>query len=178
MTAAALRIFGDRQFLLVAEEEGTDNFGNVNNASGVLEALRRADEGLGVILDHIGTHPDTLVLTCADSEAGGSDAFGLRGAEYEKPLIETGHDKNGAPIDGAERTGEGGVAKPFTSAPDKSGRTHEFVVVWGTGMDTSGGIVARAAGLNAEKVKGSFDNTAVYPLFYETLFGESPRKDD
>lgn len=178
MTAAALRIFGDRQFLLVAEEEGTDNFGNANNAEGVLEALRRADEGLGVVLDYIGRHPDTLVLTCADSEAGGPDALGLRGAKYEQPLIETGHDKNGAPVDGAERTKAGAVEKPFLSAPDKAGRRHEFVVVWGTGMDTSGGIVARAAGLNAEKVKGSFDNTAVYPLFYETLFGEAPRADD
>jgi glycerophosphoryl diester phosphodiesterase len=41
-------------------------------------------------------------------------------------------------------------------------------------MDTSGGIVARAAGLNADKVRGSFDNTEVYPLLYETLFGEAP----
>ncbi len=178
MTAAALRIFGKRQFLLVAEEEGTDNFGNANNAEGVLEALRRADEGLGVVLDYIDEHPDTLVLTCADSEAGGSDAFGLRGAKYEKPLIETGHDKNGAPVDGVERTSEGGVAETFVSAPDKAGRRHEFVVVWASAMDTSGGIVARAAGLNAEKVKGSFDNTAVYPLLYETLFGEAPRNDD
>ncbi len=178
MTAAALRIFGDRQFFLVAEEEGTDNFGNANNAAGTLEALRRADEGLGVILDYIEKHPDTLVLTCADSEAGNSDALGLRGSKYERDLLETGRDKNGAPVDGAERTDRGGVAKPFVSAPDKAGRTHEFVVVWGTRMDTSGGIVARAAGLNAEKVKGSFDNTAVYPLFYETLFGEAPRTDD
>ncbi|MFM8656283.1 MAG: alkaline phosphatase, partial [Chthoniobacterales bacterium] len=178
MTAAALRVFGDRQFLLVAEEEGTDNFGNANNAEGVLEALRRADEGLGLILDYIAKHPDTLVLTCADSEAGGADAVGLRGAKYEKPLIETGHDKNGAPVDGAERSKAGAVEKPFLSAPDKAGRRHEFVVVWGTGLDTSGGIVARAAGLNADKVKGSFDNTAVYPLFYETLFGEAPPNDD
>ena len=178
MTAAALRIFGDRQFFLVAEEEGTDNFGNANNAAGTLEALRRADEGLGVILDYIEKHPDTLVLTCADSEAGNSDALGLRGAKYETDLLVTGRDKNGAPVDGAERTDKGGVAKPFVSAPDKAGRTHEFVVVWGTRMDPSGGIVARAAGLNAEKVKGSFDNTAVYPLFYETLFGEAPGTDD
>jgi len=132
-----------------------------------------------VALDYLEKHPDTLLLTCADSEAGGPDVVGLRGAKYEKPLLETGKDYNGAPVDGAERTAEGGVAKPFVSAPDRAGRTHEFVVVWGTKMDSSGGIVARAAGLNAEKVRGSFDNTAVYPLFYETLFGESPGgKDD
>ena len=174
MTQVALRLLGGRQFLLVVEEEGTDNFGNANNATGTLEALRRADEGLGVALDYLETHPDTLLLTCADSEAGGPDVVGLRGANYEKPLLETGRDYNGAPVDGAERTEEGGVAKPFVSAPDRAGRTHEFVVVWGTKMDSSGGIVARAAGLNADRVRGSFDNTDVYPLFYETLFGTAP----
>jgi alkaline phosphatase len=174
MTSAALRLLGGRQFLLVVEEEGTDNFGNVNNAPGTMEALRRADDGLGVALAYLEKHPDTLLLTCADSEAGGPDVLGLRGAEYEKPLLESGRDKNGAMIDGAERTPAGGVAKPFVSAPDREGRRHEFVVVWATGMDTSGGIVARAAGLNADKVRGSFDNTDVYPLFYETLFGEKP----
>jgi alkaline phosphatase len=174
MTSAALRLLGGRQFLLVVEEEGTDNFGNVNNAVGTMEALRRADEGLGVALEFIKKHPDTLLLTCADSEAGGPDVLGLRGSDYEKPLLENGRDNNGAMIDGAERTPTGGVAKPFLSAPDCEGRRHEFVVVWATGMDTSGGIVARAAGLNADKVRGSFDNTDVYPLFYETLFGEKP----
>ena len=174
MTEVSLRLLGGRQFLLVVEEEGTDNFGNCNNAAGTLEALRRADEGLGVALDYLAKHPDTLLLTCADSEAGGPDVVGLRGAKYENALLETGKDYNGAPVDGAETTPEGGPAKPFVSAPDRAGRTHEFVVVWGTKMDSSGGIVARAAGLNAEKVRGSFDNTAVYPLFYETLFGEQP----
>ena len=174
MTSTALRLLGGKQFLLVVEEEGTDNFGNCNNATGTLEALRRADEGLGVALDYVEKHPDTLLLTCADSEAGGPDVVGLRGAKYEKPLLETGKDYNGAPVDGAERTEAGGVAKPFVSAPDRAGRTHEFVVVWGTKMDSSGGIVARAAGLNADKVRGTFDNTAVYPLFYETLFGRKP----
>jgi alkaline phosphatase len=174
MTSAALRLLGGRQFLLVVEEEGTDNFGNVNNAPGTMEALRRADEGLGVALDYLEKHPDTLLLTCADSEAGGPDVLGLRGSDYEKPLLENGRDNNGALIDGAERTPAGGVAKPFVSAPDREGRRHEFVVVWATGMDASGGIVARAAGLNADKVRGSFDNTDAYPLFYKTLFGKKP----
>ena len=174
MTSAALRFLGGRQFLLVVEEEGTDNFGNCNNAVGTMEALRRAYEGLGVALDYIETHPDTLLLTCADSEAGGPDVLGLRGADYEGVLLESGRDRNGAVVEGAERTPAGGVAKPFVSAPDREGRQHEFVVVWATGMDTSGGIVARAAGLNADKVSGTFDNTDVYPLFYETLFGTRP----
>lgn len=177
MTAAALRFFGGRQFFLVVEEEGTDNFGNCNNATGSLEALRRADEGLGVALQYLETNPDTLLLYASDSSAGNPDVLGLRGADYEKEMLRTGRDLNGAPVDGAERTATGGVAKPFVSAPDRAGRTHSFVVVWGSLLDTGGGIVARAAGLNAEKVRGSFDNTAVYPLFYETLFGAAPAKE-
>lgn len=174
MTRAALRLFGGRQFLLVVEEEGTDNFGNHNNASGVLEALRRADEGLGVVLEFMETRPDTLLLTCADSDAGNPDVIGLRGARYEAEMLRTGRDINGAPVDGASFTADGGVARPFVSAPDRAGRRHEFVVGWGSILDASGGIVVRAAGFNAEKVRGSFDNTQVYPLFHETLFGVPP----
>jgi alkaline phosphatase len=174
LTAAALRFFGSRQFLLVVEEEGTDNFGNCNNAVGLAEALRRGNEGLGTALGHIEEHPDTLLVTFGDSEAGNPDVVGLRGGKYEKEMLEKGKDPNGAPLDGAERTADGGVAKPFTSKPDRAGKTHDFVVTWGSKNDTSGAILVRAAGLNAEKVTGSFDNTALYPLFYETLFGEKP----
>ena len=174
MTAAALRFLSGRQFLLVVEEEGTDNFGNCNNATGVIDALRRGDDGLGVALDFLEKHPDTLVVTFGDSEAGDPDVIGLCGGKYEVGMLKAGRDMNGAPIDGVEQTPDGGVAKPFSSAPDSEGRVHEFVVAWGSRLDTSGAILVRAAGLNAEKVRGSFDNTALYPLFYQTLFGEKP----
>ena len=174
MTEAALRFLRGRQFFLVVEEEGTDNFGNCNNAPGMLEAMRRADEGLGVALDYVERNPDTLLLYASDSSAGNPDVIGLRGARFEEEMLRTGRDINGAPVDGASKTEDGGVAAVFVSAPDRAGRTHEFVVGWGSVMDTSGGIVVRAAGLNAEKVRGTFDNTAVYPLFYETLFGKAP----
>jgi alkaline phosphatase len=174
MTAAALRFLGGRQFLLVVEEEGTDNFGNCNNAVGLAEALRRGNEGLGTALGYIEKHPDTLLVTFGDSEAGDPDIIGLRGGKYEKEMLEKGKDPNGAPLDGVERTADGGVAKPFTSKPDRAGKTHNFVVAWGSRLDTCGAILVRAAGLDADKVGGSFDNTALYPLFYEALFGEKP----
>jgi alkaline phosphatase len=174
MTAAALRFLGGRQFLLVVEEEGTDNFGNCNNAVGVAEALRRADEGLGTALAFIDEHPDTLLVTFGDSEAGAPDVIGLRGTEGEQKMLATGRDANGAPLDGAVHGADGRIEKPFTSKPDRAGRTHDFLVAWASRLDTSGGILVRAAGLNADKVAGSFDNTALYPLLYETLFGEQP----
>jgi hypothetical protein len=46
MTAAALRIFGVWQPLLVAGVEGTDHFGNADNAAVISSALRRAYEYL------------------------------------------------------------------------------------------------------------------------------------
>jgi alkaline phosphatase len=177
MTSAALRFLAGRRFLLVVEEEGADNFGNCNNATGLLDALRRGDEGLGVALDFVDKNPDTLLVTCADSEAGNPDVIGLRGAKYEEEMLRSGRDLNGAPIDGAESESDDGVAKPFTSAPDKTGRSLEFVVTWGSRLDTAGAILVRAAGINADKVTGSLDNTALYPLFYETLFGEKPEAD-
>jgi alkaline phosphatase len=174
MTAAALRLLGGRQFLLVVEEEGTDNFGNCNNAFGLAEALRRGDEGLGVALGFVEKHPDTLLVTFGDSEAGNPDVIGLRGGKYEGEMFSKGRDANGAPLDGLENALEGGVAKPFISKPDRAGKTHDFLVAWGTKLDSCGAILVRAAGLNADKVRGSFDNTSLYPLFYETLFGTKP----
>jgi alkaline phosphatase len=178
MTSAALRFLAGRRFLLVIEEEGADNFGNCNNATGLIDALRRGDEGLGVALDFVEKHPDTLLVTCADSEAGDPDIIGLHGAKNEAEMLRSGLDMNGATLDGAGRASDGGVARPFTSAPDKTGRSHDFVVTWGSRLDTAGAILVRAAGFNADKVSGSFDNTAFYPLFYETLFGEKPEAEN
>jgi len=174
MTAAALRFLGGRQFLLVVEEEGTDNFGNCNNAVGLAEALRRGDEGLGLALGYIDRHPDTLLVTFGDSEAGNPDVIGVRASKWTSEMLAAARDKNGAPLDGLEQAPGGSIAKPFTSKPDRAGKTHDFVVAWGTMLDSCGGILVRAAGLNADKVGGSFDNTALYPLFYGTLFGEKP----
>ena len=59
MTEAALDFLtaSGRQFLLVVEEEGSDNFANHNNATGSLMALPRADEAIGVVLDYIEDTP-------------------------------------------------------------------------------------------------------------------------
>lgn len=172
MTSAALRFLGGRPFFLVVEEEGADNFGNCNNAPGTMEALRRGDEALGVALEFLEKHPRTLLVTFGDSEAGNMDVIGLRGAKYEAEGLEKGRDSNGAPLAGARNKPGGGVIEPFLSLPDRTGRKHPFVVSWGTLLDSSGAILVRAAGYNAERVSGTMDNTGLYPLFRETLFGE------
>ena len=175
MIAAALKILSkySEGFLLVAEEEGSDNFGNANNAAGVFEALRRADAAYTTALSFIEQYPNTLLLTASDSDAGGlqvicppwyTDARFLS----DKPL--RGRMDNGAPLDGRE----GLRSQPFISAPDLNGRTHAFGVAFAAYSDVAGGILARAAGLNADKLPFNVDNTDIYRLMYQTLFGKCP----
>jgi alkaline phosphatase len=166
MTDAALKILSPGPFFLVIEEEGSDNFGNANNAYGTLEALRRADKTFGVALTYIAQNPDTLLVTAADSSAGAMDVIGIDDSPEKLALAKNRRDRNAAPYS-LNRDGQ-----PFVSKPDRAGETHPFVIAWGTLLDASGGIVVRGAGKNAEKIRGSFDNTRIYSLMRETLFPE------
>ena len=172
MLRAALAVLSrsPRRFLLVAEEEATDNLGNANNAPASLEALGRADEGIGVALEHLALHPATLVLVAADSDAGGLEVVaGTPDAmPPDRPLPP--REANGAPLDGREGAG----TLPFLAAPDRAGRRLPFGIAWATDRDSAGGIVARAAGLGREAVGTSFDNTDVYRAMYRVLFGREP----
>lgn len=167
MTSKALELLGSEQFFLVVEEEGSDNFGNCNNARGMLEALRRADEALGIAIEFVGKHPATLVVTTADSEAGDPDVVGLNSETALALAVEEDYrDVNGAPY---SLSADG---SPFLSAPDRAGLRHPFVITWGSKNDTSGGIVVRAIGSGSEKVRGSFDNTDIYRVMREVLLGD------
>lgn len=168
MTAAALEILSrsGRRFLLVVEEEGTDNFGNVNNAAGSIEALRRADAVYGIARDYLGRHPDTLLLTAADSDASGLEVIAVSPDLATKPLSRV--TRNGAPLDGRDGTG----SLPFLAQPDQFGQSLPFGIAWSGFEDGAGGILARAEGLNAEALQsGSCDNSDIYRLMYLTLFG-------
>jgi len=166
MTSAALRVLAPGPFFLVVEEEGSDNFANFNNAPGVLDALKRADDAFGSALDFVKEHPETLFITAADSSAGSMDVIGFPPKPDLLAKAASGKDSNGAPYG---LTPEG---QPFLSKPDRSGVAHPFVITWGTLSDASGGILVRAAGKKADEVQGSFDNTKIYSLMREVLFGE------
>jgi alkaline phosphatase len=170
MAAAALTILSRAPggFFLVVEEEGVDNFGNMNNAAGALEALRRADEAVAVLHAHVKANPDTLLIMAADSDAGGMQVVGPgpgKAMVPGQPLPE--RSKNGAPADGVTGT----ASAPFMSAPDAKFQRWPFAVVWATENDVAGAILVRAAGRNAELVRGRVDNTDVYKIMYRTLFG-------
>lgn len=170
MTEVALQVLDSvgKRFLLVVEEEATDNFGNANNASGVLEAAKRADEAIGLAQRYVEANPRTLLLTCADSDGGG---LRMKGMVYrpDRPLPQRvpSQETNGAPIDGVN----GAKSAPFLAAPDKAGVRLPFMVVWPTLNDVSGGVLVRAQGLNSDRVSGTIDNTEIAELMRGTLFG-------
>ncbi len=185
-----------RRFMLVAEPESTDNFGNNDNAVGLLEAMRDADNAFGVALDFLKKRPRTLILTTADSDAGGMQVISpnISGISPPTNVLPPGRDPNVAGTVGvnpssASPTGtpdsaavasfvdgvEGRQSPLFVTEPDQFGQRMQFGVVWpGTG-DYSGGIIARAAGLNARLLNTTFserfDNIDVYRMMHLTLFG-------
>lgn len=170
MVEAALAVLSRKAngFLLVAEEEGTDDFANANNAAGTLEAGWRADQAIGVIRGFIAQAPHTLLLVTSDSDAGGLQVIGRPpGSSTALGSRVRERDPNGAPLDGAEGT----ASPPFLSSPDRRGFRWPFAIAWATRDDVSGGILVRAAGLNAELVTGTLDSSDIYRVMYQTLFG-------
>lgn len=170
MTEAAIKFLStkDGNFFLVIEEEGTDNFGNANNANGYFEALKRADDAIGIAINFYEKNPNTLIITAADSEAGGMEVYGFleKDMKRDKPLPEKS--KNGAPLDGIN----GKKSKPFLTKEDKFGNCFPFAVAWSTTDDVYGSVIAKAHGLNAELMKGKIDNTEIYRIMYAALFGK------
>lgn len=169
MTKFAIEFLsGKGQFLLVVEEEGTDNFGNKNNANGKFEAIKNADNAIGEVLKFIEKNPNTLLITAADSEAGGLEVSGYEVAKLDPDELLPPTDKNGSPMDGIGGTG----TLPFMTAPDKYGNSFPFGIVWSCFGDVTGSVVARAHGLNSERMNGKIDNTDIYRFMYLTLFGK------
>ncbi|MCU0524193.1 MAG: alkaline phosphatase [Elainella sp. Prado103] len=157
----------DNGSLTILEEEGTDNFGNNNNAAGVIEAVLRADAAIGVAKAFVDRHPNTLVLTAADSDAGGLQ---VRDVDAEEPVgtinANPTTDDRTIPLDGQT----GVESQPFEAAADASGDIFPFAVAWVGTPDFSGSIVSKAYGLNADRLPSTVDNTGMYELMYETLF--------
>jgi len=170
MTEAAIDILGrnNQQFFLVIEEEATDDFGNNNNANGMLEALKRTDDAIGVVLDYQMKNPATLLITAADSEAGGMELNGKLISEVKDGDKVPAFENNKAPADGINGT----ETEYFYSAPDQFGNRLPFYISWATYSDGYGSVVARANGLNAAEMNGTIDNTDIYKFMYLTLFGK------
>lgn len=179
----------NRRFFLVAEQEGNDNFGNNDNAVGMLQAMRDTDEAIGIARRYLDRNPRTLLLTAADSDAGGMQVVSPNKAGVTPPTnvlapgvapdsagTASANPGSGQPsvsnfVDGVE----GRQSPLFVTEPDQFGNRMQFGILWpGTG-DYSGGILSRADGLNGELLTDlfseRFDNIDVYRMMHLTLFG-------
>ncbi|NER84510.1 MAG: hypothetical protein F6K42_34315, partial [Leptolyngbya sp. SIO1D8] len=167
-------------FMVVMEEEGSDNLGNDNNARGALEAILRADDALGVAMDFIREQdPNTLLITAADSEAGGVQVwqptpFGPALPEtidqpVTLPVNPTDTETFQNPVDGAE--GRVPPLTTFAAQPSLDGEMGNFVAAWAGTPDFAGSVVAKTYGMNADLLNSTVDNTDIYQIMYQTLFG-------
>jgi glycerophosphoryl diester phosphodiesterase len=157
----------EKGMFVVLEEEGTDNFGNNNNAAGTTEAVLRADEAIGVAQDYIdNVNPNTLLVTAADSDGGGLEINDVEGETVGSTEVQPPFDTQ-VPYDGTT----GNDTAPFTTgAPDADGDTFDYGVLWAGTPDFAGSIVSKTYGLNAEELPSTVDNTGIYSLMYKTLF--------
>ncbi|ACB52842.1 glycerophosphoryl diester phosphodiesterase [Crocosphaera subtropica ATCC 51142] len=152
----------------VVEEEGSDNFGNNNNAAGTLEGTRRGDAAIGVALEFYEKYENSLIITAADSDAGGLQVRDPRNPDQTVGTINNNPTTESRPVPLDGQTGAD--TDPFVAAPDVDGDVFNFGIAWAGTPDFSGSIVAKAHGVNADKLPATVDNTGIYELMYETLF--------
>lgn len=170
MADVALQIVSrdDDGFFAVIEEEGTDNMPGYSNAAGTLEALARADEAAGVILDFVEANPDTLMLNTADSDASGLQVL------TDDDAMDDGYARLTTDEGGVVKGQQGALGEVFMAAPNADGVRLPYVIAFTGGSDVAGGMLVRAAGLNSDQIEPLMDNTDMYKLMYRTLFGELP----
>ncbi len=170
MVASALALLrtAPKGYVLVAEEEATDNLAGDNHASGVLDAAAGADRAIALVLAEQARNRDLTIVVASDSDCGGLQATGddvVEGQPLPRAL------PNGSPLDGVAGTG----SAPFLAAPDRAGRRLPFAIAWASDGDMSGGGVVRAAGPGAALVRGTMDSTDVYRVLHAAVLGKPSR---
>jgi alkaline phosphatase len=174
-------------FMLVAEPESPDNFGNNNNSIGVLTATYRSDLAIGEAIEYQQTvDPHTLIVTAADSDAGGMQLYAVTPDEETGELPETVGTEDYNPTGNEDDTIEvpldglyGRDTQPFVAEADQFGEELPFAMSMVNTADVQGGIVSRAIGGNAyrlgtEELSERFDNIDIYRTMHENLFGVFP----
>jgi alkaline phosphatase len=152
-------------YLIVGNEEATDNLSGENNAPATLEAAAGADRAIALALAEARANPALTVIVASDSDNGAMNATGDDlddPKDLPRPLPT--RTAVGSPLDS-----DGG--KPFLSAADARGVRQPFYITWASDSDSAGGTVARGIGPGAAKIEGTIDSTAIYRALYLGLFG-------
>ncbi|MFD0725362.1 alkaline phosphatase [Lysobacter brunescens] len=152
-------------YLVVGNEEATDNLSGENNTPGVVEAASGADRAIALALAEAGRNPALTVVVASDSDNGAMNPTS-DDLDDPKDLPRPLPTKTavGSPLDS-----DGG--QPYLSAPDARGVRQPFYVTWASDSDSAGGTVARGIGPGAAKIEGTIDSTAIYRALYLGLFG-------
>lgn len=164
MIAAALKQLADspKGYLLVGNEEATDNLSGENNAPATLDAAQGADRAIAIALEQAARDPDLTVIVASDSDNGGMNATSDDLDELPRPLPQV--TENGSPLDS-----DGG--KPFLTPPDRHGQRLPFYITWASLSDSAGGTVVRGMGPGAQRIEGTVDASTVFHALHAGLFG-------
>ncbi len=166
VSAALARVTRNpRGYLLVGNEEGTDNLSGENNVGATLDAAAGADRAIAIALAAAERDPTLTIVVASDSDNGGMNATSDDLDELPRPL--PARSENGLPLASA-----GG--QPYLSAPDVRGVRVPFYVVWASDSDMAGGTVARGIGPGARLIQGTIDSSDVYRALHLGLFGARP----
>lgn len=152
-------------YLIVGNEEATDNLSGENNAPATLEAAAGADRAIALALAEARANPALTVVVASDSDNSGMNATSDDlddPKDLPRPLP-------ARTASGSQLDSDGG--KPFLSAPDARGVRQPFYITWASDSDSAGGTVARGIGPGAAKIEGTIDSTVIYRALYLGLFG-------
>jgi len=168
MVAAALaRVTRDADgYLLVGNEEATDNLSGENNVVATLDAAAGADRAIAMALDLAAKDPALTVIVASDSDNGGMNATSDDLDELPRPLPK--RSENGSVLSSAD-------GKPYLAAADARGVRQPYYVLWASNSDMAGGTVARGIGPGAAQVHGTIDSTTIYDALHLGLFGRRPK---
>lgn len=163
MIAKAIELLADDAdgFLLVGNEEASDNFGGENNAAAVFEAGAGADRAVAHALEFARKQGQTTIVVASDSDCGGLTVTGDDVIPGKKVPA---RGENGSAQDG------GADGLPFLAAPDRAGQRLPFIATWASSNDSSGGVIARGHGPGGDLIRATVDSTDIYRALYLGLF--------
>jgi alkaline phosphatase len=167
MVAAALARVArnDKGYLLVGNEEATDNLSGENNVSATLEAAAGADRAIALALAEVAKDPQLTLVVASDSDNGGMQATSDDLDELPRPLPL--RSENGSKLSSDK-------GQPYLAAADARGVRQPYYVLWASDSDMAGATVARGAGPGAAEIHGTIDSTTIYRALHRGLFGRAP----